>query len=287
MAIIANRAKYKSLFTVMTFALPSFFRRLSLLFFILLSLQLIYISPEDPIRNTALEFSGDLSSVVTSGFNFVAREARGASSNLEYLGNLREENIALKLELARLKSIEQQVSILENENKSLKSALQFANEVDYDVVSARLISLSTGGYSGSTIVQAGSNQGVSKDQIVTSKNVMVGRVIEVSQNYSKVMLVTDFGSKIPVISSHSRRQSIVAGTGDGVARALYLPEYSGVQVGETMITSGDGKHYPAGLIVGKVSRIKNGEVYMTPLVDLSSLDFVSILKVALTEGGGK
>jgi rod shape-determining protein MreC len=277
MAIIKNREKESPSITTFVVALPDFCRRGALLFATLLSLALLYNLPEAPQQRFALEISGSLNSAISSSIRAITNEIRKIFSYFEYLENLRAENITLKLEIARLSSIQQRASILENENKSLKDALNFVNKLDYRYMTAPIVSVATDIYSQSAIVQAGTNQGLHKDQLVMSDKGLVGRIVDLSNNYSKVMLVTDFDSRIPVISSHSRLQTVIAGTGNKLARALYLPEHSGVQVGETLLTSGDGKNYPAGLPVAKVSRIENGEVYATPLVDLSKLDFVTIL----------
>jgi len=276
MALTENRAKNNGILASAVIALPDFCRRVSVLFFILLSLQLLYI-PERPIQKLALELSGSLSSVISGSMDSVITAVRNSFSYLNYLHNLREENIALTLELARLQSIEQQVIRVHNENKSLKASLNFAEEGQYQEISARLTSITTGAYAQSAIVKAGENHGVIVGQIVMSKNRVIGRVVEVSDNYSRVMLITDTDSRIPVISSHSRLQAVVAGNSGNYAQLLYLPENSNIQVGEAVVTSGDGMLYPAGLEVGRVSRVENGESYITPTADLSKIEFVTIL----------
>lgn len=196
---------------------------------------------------------------------------------MDYTYNLKEENIALRLENARLRGVEEKFSALKSENLSLKRQLNFVSEPHYNSVPARLISVSASVYRDSATIHAGLSDGVLKDQIVINDNGIVGRVIETSNRFAKVMLITDFGSRIPVISAHSRLQAVVAGIGESRARLLYLPDTTSLQVGEILMTSGDGKLYPAGLPVARVSRITADEVYVTPLVDLSKIDFVSVI----------
>lgn len=277
MAILDNRSKTHNVLASFGSALPNIARRFSAIFFILLSLQLMYLSPTERLEKATLEFSGGITNIFTTIFKTGVRTIQGAAESIDYMYNLKEENIALKLENARLRGVEEKFSAIKSENTSLKRHLNFISAPQYHSAPARLVSVSTSVYSDSAIIHAGASEGVMKDQIVINDNGLVGRVIETSEHFSKVMLITDFGSRIPVISSHSRLQAVVAGIGESRARLLYLPDTSLLQVGEILMTSGDGKLYPSGLPIARVSKIIEDEVYVTPLVDLSKMDFVSMI----------
>lgn len=277
MAIFDNRSKTQNTLTSFGLALPSIVRRFSAVFFILLSLQLIYLKPQESLEKATLEFSGSITNVFTTIFKTVIRSTQDVAESINYLSDLKEENIALKLENARLRRIEERLAALKSENVSLKRQLNFVSEPQYRTTSARLISVSASVYRDSAIIHAGLNDGVIKDQIVINNNGIVGRVIEAADRFAKVMLITDFGSRIPVISSDSRLQAVVAGIGESKARLLYLEDTSLLRPGEILMTSGDGKLFSAGLPVAKVDKIIGNEVYVRPLVDLSKIDFVSVI----------
>ncbi len=278
MALIKNREKYSGALTNIALAFPELCRKLSVLFFILLSLQLLYTRPQDSTARAGLEVSGSLASVIHTAFNVVIQSVKSIGNSFDYLKDLHQENIALRIEIARLQSAEDMATIVNAENKSLKKALHFAKMQPYNSIFARLVSINTDAYSQTALLQAGEDHGVRVGQVVLSESGVIGRIIKTSDNYSRVMLITDMGSRIPVISSHSRMQSIVSGVSEKRARLLYTPENSSIQVGESLVTSGDGKIYPAGLFVGKISRIEGGEIYVTSSSDLSKVEFVTILR---------
>lgn len=277
MAILDNRSKTHSVLTGFNIALLNIVRRFSAVFFILLSLQLMYFQPKETLEKTTLEFTGNITNVFITIFKTGIRAIQGVVESVDYMHDLKEENIALKLENARLRGVEEKFSILKSENFSLKRQLNFISEPQYNSAPARLVTVSASVYKDTAIIHAGSSKGVLQDQIVINDNGLVGRVIETSRHFSKIMLITDFGSRIPVISSHSRLQAVVAGIGESRARLLYLPDTSLLQVGEILMTSGDGRLYPSGLPVARVSKIIEDEVYVTPLVDPGKIDFVSMI----------
>lgn len=278
MAILDNRSKTQNILVSFGLTLPRTLRRFSAIFFILLSLQIMYLPPQESVEKTTLEFSGSIINVFTTLFKTGAKSIQGLAESVDYMHNLKEENIALKLENARLSKVEEKLATLKSENIALKRHLNFVSEPQYSSVSAGLVSVATSIYRDSAIVHAGLRDGVQRDQIVINDNGLVGRVIESSDSYARVMLITDFGSRIPVISSHSRLQSVVAGIGESRARLLYLPDTSQLQVGEILMTSGDGKLYPAGLPVARVSKIIGDEIYVMPIVEFSKVDCVGVIQ---------
>lgn len=278
MAILANRSKEKSIIVELVYAMPVLLRRSSIIIFICLSLNLLYIAPAAQTHSIALEFSGRIIGFISKGVHIAASSLKNLIESVNVLQDLRTENTLLKLEIEKLKITQRQNLALINENTRLKQALNFASELEYQSISGRLIAIDSSPFSRSAIVQAGRNQGVEKEQVVISKDGVIGRISEVSDNYSKVLLVTDALARIPVLSEHTRLQAIVAGCGNDRASLLYLPDNSTVKTGEMLLTSGDGKYYPAGLEVGKVINSPSGELFVIPTADPRKVDFVNILK---------
>ncbi len=165
------------------------------------------------------------------------------------------------------------IYLIQSENKELLSVVE---EEQYNYVSAKLLSVSLNPFSKTALVSAGVRHGVEVDQIVTNSEGLVGRVIQVSNNYSKIILVNDVNSRIPITTVSSKEKGIMSGYGNG-SKILYLPKTHLVQKGEKVITSGYGNIYPYGITVSYVKKANAEKVLVKPVVDLSKTEFVSIL----------
>jgi rod shape-determining protein MreC len=190
----------------------------------------------------------------------------------------RKENILLKQQLASLEKAKEDNLILKAENSKLKDLLHFVREQEYSFTSARLLATTPGPFVKSAIISAGHKQDIEKEQVVLNDKGVIGRIIEVSPENSRILFVNDFNSRIPVITSISRERCILAGNNSSKLELLYLPENTQIRDSELVITSGDGKYYPPGLPVARIIKSSNGEFYALPFLDIKSLEFVSIIK---------
>ena len=89
------------------------------------------------------------------------------------------------------------------------------------------------------------------------------------------MLLSDPHSRVPVVTSSSREKGILAKQGDNML-LIYLPEEHNVKPGELLYTSGDGKVYPYGLLVGKVDKVTDDGVFVELSASLNKIEFVAI-----------
>ena len=124
---------------------------------------------------------------------------------------------------------------------------------------------------------------------VASWDGIVGRVLKAGPSTSVVLLLTDTGSRISVITSEGRVQGMLAGGGPGQPLELrFVRQNSPVRVGELLITSGVDSAYPKGVPVARVTAISTGgtsrsgaallEIQAEPLVDLLKLEEVLLLQ---------
>lgn len=279
MAIIANRTKnkYKAVRGYSNLMLRC--QRFIVLIFIIISLQLIYLSPNYKTQYWPLEICGSIMHNSLKSIYNLVNTFYDFKNFTSQLGYLQKENIELKLEIAKLQTVKNNLYITQQENHSLKTHLNVVKDFEYSFVTAPITLVSIGPYSHSLIVQAGKNNGIVAGQVVTYANKLIGRITEVSNNYSKVLLVTDVTSKIPVISANSHIHGIISGNQDGETVLMYTHNDLSLNIGEALITSGDGKYYPPGLIVATVTKIINNEVHTRPAVNLHNVDFVNIIKV--------
>ncbi len=280
MALIENRYRGdEQLFIKIVFAIPNLFRRFSTLIFFLLSLQLLYLTPNNSaVHSAALEYSSYpinggkfIYQIITDRINIFSQFVHDLSYN-------RKENISLRLEIARLQAVEANSIALIDENKRLKEALKLKTGSKYNIISARVLSVATGPYAKISIIDSGSNQGVALDQIVTHNSAIVGRIIEVSLSHAKMRLITDFSSRVPVVTETSRIHGVLAGNNNNSPELRYVEDKTSLQIGENIVTSGDGQYFPAGLKVGTIAAVSDNVISILPTVHPSSLDFVEIIK---------
>lgn len=282
MAILANRIKTRNnLLELLNFIFYSF-KRLLPLSLTLLTCFIIYFpasTSSNIISNYAMEFNGRVVSIGGSIYRTIARNSSWISDKISYFQDLKTENLKLKLEIAKLKADNKLSQILIHENTILRDMLNVSQSAKHDFVTARVLGVSANPLSSGAIIEAGNNHGLQVDNIVINQEGLVGRVINVSDNFANVMLITDHNSRIPVITSISRTRGILAAQGD-LLKIIYLPEDHNIQVGEKIYTSGDGKIYPYGLSVGEVSDVDANEVWVKTGISFSNMEFVLIALTA-------
>jgi len=276
MAIIANRIKnYNSVLGLTKFIFVNL-KRLSILFFIIISICLFIVSPQK-ISAIFLEITGDFVYVVAKMHGNIFKKINLISQNFVYFKNLAKENAELQIKLEQLQHLQSDIYSLQTENIELKKLLSIVEvEEPYKRISAKLLSVSLNPFSKTAIVSAGTKQGVAVDLIVTNSEGLVGRIIQVSENYSKIILVEDVNSRIPITTTSSKEKGIMSNDEDG-SKILYLPKTHLVQKGEKIVTSGYGNIYPYGITVGYVQKVNEETVVVQPVVDLSKTEFVNII----------
>jgi len=275
MAILANRVKSSSNSLELIRTMLIAFRRCFIMLFLGLSLYLFIAAPKK-ISNISIEITGSILSVGLSIYENVFESINSIKQQLIYFQNLEKRNIELELEVARLKHLQSMIESVKAENAALKDLLIVANEEEFEYVTAKLLSVSFSPFSKTALISAGKKHGIEPDQIVTNAQGLVGKVVEVSNNYAKIMLINDVNSRLPIKTSSSREKGILAGNNNN-GKILYLPDNHLVHQDEEVITSGYGNIYPEGILVGYVSKATDNEVNVSIAADLSKTEFVQIL----------
>jgi rod shape-determining protein MreC len=196
---------------------------------------------------------------------------------VQELAQLREENARLREEVARLRSWHSVANHLAVENQSLRDMLNFVPPPRATFVSARVIADGTGPFSRSLLLNVGSRNGIAKGQAVVDDAGLVGRVTEVGQRSARVLLLTDFNSRVPITFESTRERAILAGDNTATLRLDFVSPTAKVVVGERIVTSGNGGILPAGLPVGTIAGIKDGVPRVQPFVDWSRLEYVRVV----------
>jgi len=198
--------------------------------------------------------------------------------------SLREENRILAERADLLERRLEEARILSNENNRLRELLEFSRSAPYSSIPAQVIGRDPSNWSNSLIINKGIFQGIKQNSAILSTKGLVGRVLELGRNSSKVLLITDPNSKVGVIIERNRQGGILIGRPDGRCKMIYIGLDSDVYPGDKVITAGLGSIYPKDVMVGEVMTVDKepGRLYKYAIIktaqDLSKLEEVLCIK---------
>jgi rod shape-determining protein MreC len=198
------------------------------------------------------------------------------------LFTLRSDNARLREDNERLLRWQQVAQGLGVENARLRDLVKLTPDPSASFVTGRVIANSGGAFVRSVLIDAGGSAGIVRGQAAVTGEGLVGRITETGDRTSRVLLVTDLNSRLPVVVDGSRERAVLAGDNSDEPRLLYLPTHSAIKVGDRLVTSGNGGIFPPGLPVGLVSAVTDGIVRVQPYAELSRLDFLRIVDYGLT-----
>lgn len=118
-------------------------------------------------------------------------------------------------------------------------------------VTARITAESNGPFSQTLLANAGRAQGVEPGAVALNEGGLVGRVIQLGERSSRILVITDFNSRVPVMGEVSGVRAIMRGSKEGVGVLTDLPEQEAFIEGERVLTSSEGGAFPRGLVVGQ------------------------------------
>lgn len=198
--------------------------------------------------------------------------------------NLRAENARLRKERDRLLQWEAAGRRLEAENLALQNLLNFVPHEARGFISARVIADTGGAFAHSLVLNAGADDEVRRGQAVVSGDGLVGRVVGVGARSSRILLLTDLNSRIPVVTEQSRVRAVLAGNNTSQPVLDHLLPNDTVVPGERVVTSGHGGVFPPGLPVGVIVSASDGVVVVQPLVATDRLEYVRVIDYGLDQG---
>lgn len=206
---------------------------------------------------------------------------------------------SISVRFKSISELEKRVETLQQENEQLQektirqAALHFFSEESKEVVEfgkrydndqkklVKVLLTVISEKEDSIIIDAGSFNGVSKDDVVIYKNMLIGRVLEIYSWYSKVALLTDKRCKISA-QCQPGVEGICSGQNNGQIELDFVPHFKEVQVGDIVISTGNGLVYPQGFGLGEIVDFKTDNVvhkiHLKPILDLRALSYVYIFK---------
>ncbi len=173
-----------------------------------------------------------------------------------HLVHVNQENELLKMELDAIRMENNRYRELLATYERLQGLIQFKQTINRKVRVAQVTGLDPTGRFKSIIIDKGESDGLRLNMPVVNARGVVGRVVAVSPNYAKVLLIIDQNSAVDCLVQRSRAKGMVRGLSTEICKLDYALESSDVIVGDIIVTSGLGGVFPKGLTVGHVLSIK-------------------------------
>jgi rod shape-determining protein MreC len=242
----------------------------------LLALSLWQPAAFAPLRGVASDVvtpAGTGTAVVRSGsqgfFASIAGYFNAGSQNAE----LRRENEIARIRLAEAEAVKA-------ENARLKGLLGLRDGESKPVATARLVGSTATSGRRLAYLGAGSSSGVKSGMPVLSERGVIGRVLETGRFSSRVLLLTDSESVLPVRRAKDNVIAFAEGRGDGLLRIrLVNLGVNPLKVGDMMVTSGAGGYYRPGVAVAIIARITPDGGIARLVAEPAATNFVSVVSV--------
>lgn len=212
-----------------------------------------------------------------------AKAVAGVYDYFKELRHVRKDNKKLRDENKYLVGILDRAKALEIENNLLANLLNYTSPPEAKFVTARVIAEEGDAFSHSLIAYTGDINKVKKGQVAVSDKGVVGRIDKVGKLYSKVILITDINSKIPVMVERSRVRGILSGDNTSNPKMIFIPLEAEISVGDIIVTSGIAGVFPSGLPIGKVSSIEKNNVRISTFSNLDRLEYIKLVDFNLDE----
>lgn len=195
------------------------------------------------------------------GTAWIVRQTQGAAIQEVYSWVVRpfqSEPASLKakkLTNARIIELEQRLTELEKQNQQFKQLLGYFEGSKQSAITASIIGRSADDWWQQVIIDRGTKNGIKKGFAVTGVGGLVGRVIEVTPNTSRILLVSDPTSRVGATVSRSRTMGLIKGKGSQIAVMEFFEKVPDIKPGDTVTSSPVSQLFPAGLPIGRVQSV--------------------------------
>ncbi len=239
---------------------------------------LLFDRAEATIFERAREAAADALAPVLEVFSGPVTAVRDFLADIQGYLAVHEENARLRAENAELLAAQAQARDLRRRNERFAALLNVQVDPTIEYSTGRVVADDGGPFRRTLIVNIGRNEGVRRGQAVVDEHGLVGRIVGMGGDASRILLVTDLNSRIPVYVEPGRHRAILSGDNSDILRLEYLEDDEGIMPGHEIVTTGEGGLIPAGIPVGIVAGELNGIWRVRSQTSFDSIDFVRVLR---------
>lgn len=202
----------------------------------------------------------------------------GLLEDWERLGTLHRQNRDLRREIERLRAWRDAAQQLERENAQLRALnnVQLSPRLAY--TTAEIFADPRSPFGRSVMASVGTRDGVADGSAAVDGRGLVGRVVGVGDAVARILLLTDFSSRVPVKILPSGLRGVLSGDGTAAPQLAFLSEVGALAPGAQVVTSGDDGVFPPDLAVGVVAALGDRTARVQLASDFNRLEFVRILR---------
>ena len=204
--------------------------------------------------------------------------ALGMFEDFQSYAGLYDQNERLRDELQQMKAWKEAALQLEQKNARLLDLNQVRLDPMLTHVTGVVLADSGSPFRQSVLLNVGSRDGI-RDGWATMDGIgLVGRISGVGERTSRVILLTDSNSRIPVVVQSTGMKAILSGDNSTQPPLDFLEHPDQVRPGDRVVTSGDGEVFPAGLLVGTVVLGNDKRMRVRLSADYQRLEFLRVLR---------
>ena len=225
---------------------------------------------------------------VQSMFTKAIVSTSGFFGHFSDIGELRNENNELSLQIDKLENEIRTLTEFKVENEQLRTMLDLKQTgSEYDLLACSVIAKEPGNWFNVFTIDKGEMDGIKKNNVVITSKGLVGHITEVGGSWARVMTIIDPKSSVGATVPRTNRMAIVDGSADidddRLCKMTYISKDSNLITGDIVETSGLGGIYPQGVLIGKIREIKpemkgmSQYAYIEPSVDFSKISQVFVI----------
>jgi rod shape-determining protein MreC len=233
----------------------------------------------DPVGPALLWFLRPLQVALQTANNWIQEIQESRLTMRGY----KAENERLRQRIMELEGERNRLLEAEATNRRLQQLLDFRAQLPAGGITASVIALSASPWFRSCMLDKGSADGIRKGMAVLTPLGALGRVIEVSSQTAKVLLVTDPNSGVDVVVQRTRARGIVSGSLENGPIMKYVKHGEDIQVADRLVTSGLDGVFPKGILVATVTAVRKQtvglfqQINVLPAVTLDTTEQVLVV----------
>ncbi len=200
------------------------------------------------------------------------------------------QNQDLRRELQQMKAWKEAAVQLEQQNAKLLALNEVRLDPKLTSVSGVVVADSGSPFRQSVLLNVGKRDGIQDGWATMDGLGLVGRISGVGENTSRVILLTDAASRIPVTIQPSGQRALLTGDNSAAPTLEFIDDFDSIKPGDRVVSSGDGGVFPAGMLVGQMAIAPDGRYRVWLAADYQQLEFLRVLRShrgeIITDPGG-
>ncbi|WP_296477774.1 rod shape-determining protein MreC [Roseinatronobacter sp.] len=218
---------------------------------------------------------------VVPSFDWAMRPvARGMAlaENFRSYARIVEQNQELRRELQQMRAWREAALQLEQRNAQLLDLNQVRLDPQLTHVTGVVMADSGSPFRKSVLLNVGARDGVHDGWAVMDGLGLAGRIAGVGQRTSRVVLLTDTASAVPVVVQPSGQRAMLIGDNSAFPILEFIESPDDLRPGDRVISSDDGGVFPAGILVGEVVATSDRRLRVRISADYGRLEFLRVLR---------